>query len=135
MRSVLPRESLPKLAGVPHEEWSIRDHANVLYTLFPLDQFLLMQDHVAWIALRPVACDRTEIRLTTLAPRGEITPERKKHWARNHAITTATLEEDFDLNEAVQDGVDSGANQAHTFGRYEGALHSFNRQVEAKLGR
>lgn len=133
MRSVLPRESLPELADVPREQWSIRDHANVLYTLFPLDQFLLMQDHVAWISGRPLAHDRTELRLTTLAPAGEITPQREAHWTRNHAITTATLEEDFELNEAVQDGVTSGANAAHTFGRYEGALNRFNLEVEARL--
>lgn len=133
MRSVLPRESLTSLADVPREDWSIREHANVLYTVFPTDQFLLMQDHVAWVAFRPVAEDRTEIRLSTLAPKEEIGPEREAHWRRNHGITSTTLAEDFELNEDVQAGLSSGANAELTFGRYEGALARFNEEVEKRL--
>ncbi|MEM6498649.1 MAG: SRPBCC family protein, partial [Pseudomonadota bacterium] len=69
MRSVLPRTSLTSLHNVPREDWSIRDHTNVLYTVFPTTQFLLMQDHVGWLNFRPLGPDRTEIRLTTLAPK------------------------------------------------------------------
>lgn len=133
MRSVLPRSSLPELAGAPKEDWSIRNEANVLYTVFPTSQFLLMQDHVAWIEEIPLAHDRTRLRLSTLAPKSEITPENAEHWARNHQITMVTLAEDFDINEAVQAGLDSGANDALTFGRYEGALNAFNREVERHL--
>ncbi len=135
MRSILPRTSLGSLAEAPRDHWSIRDHANVLYTVFPTDQFLLMQDHVAWISLRPLAVDRTELRLTTLAPQSEISADNADHWARNHKITCITLAEDFDINEAVQSGLASGANSTLTFGRYEGALHTFNARVEAALGR
>ena len=131
IRSVLPRASLPSLAGTPREDWSIRDHANVLYTVFPADQFLVMSDHVAWISYWPLAPDLTEMRLVTLAPLEEITPDNDAHWARNHAITMATLAEDFDINEAVQAGLCSGANDHLTFGRYEGALERFNAEVES----
>lgn len=33
----------------------------------------------------------------------------------------------------VQERLASGANVALTFGRYEGALHRFNAEVEARL--
>lgn len=134
MRSVLPRETLPALAETPREDWSIRDHANVLYTLFATDQFLLMQDHVAWVSLQPLSAGRTQTRITTLAPKAELTPEKEAHWARNHAITLMTLAEDFEVNISVQAGLESGANDALTFGRFEGALHRFNAQIEARLG-
>ena len=133
IRSVLPRTTLESIAEQPREDWMIREHANVLYTVFPADQFLLMQDHVAWLAIRPLAVDRTEIRITTLVPRVEITEERRVHWSRNHRITAATLAEDFQINEDVQAGMNSGANRELTFGRYEGALDRFNAQVEARL--
>ncbi len=133
MRSVLPRTSLTSLGDVPRENWSIRDHANVLFTVFPTNQFLLMQDHVGWISFRPLAADRTELRLTTLAPKSEITPDRQAHWDRNHQITLTTLAEDFELNEQVQAGLASGAPDRLTFGRYEGALDRFNAEVEARL--
>jgi len=133
MRSILPRISVTELETGSDSGWSIRDHANVLYTVFPTNQFLLMQDHVAWIQLHPLAAGETEIRMTTLAPRSQITDDMADHWRRNHKITSVTLAEDFAINEAVQTGLESGANSDLTFGRYEGALHRFNEVVEAQL--
>jgi phenylpropionate dioxygenase-like ring-hydroxylating dioxygenase large terminal subunit len=133
MRSVLPRSSLPDLNGTDPAEWDIRTEANVLYTVFPTSQFLVMQDHIAWIELIPLAPDLTRLRLTTLAPRSEITPNKEEHWKRNHAITSITLNEDFEVNEEVQSGLLSGANESLTFGRYEGALDAFNREIERHL--
>ena len=133
LRSILPRTSLPDLQAMPREEWHIRDHANVLYTVFPTSQFLAMQDHISWVEVMPVSHELTRLRLTTLAPRDQITPEMEAHWARNQTITGVTLSEDFEINEAVQAGIASGANTALTFGRYEGALDTFNKEVESRL--
>ncbi len=133
MRSVLPRSTLSELTNLPREDWSIRAYANVLYSVFPTDQFLVMQDHVGWLNYRPLAAGRTEIRLTTLAPRSEITADNQAHWDQNHKITSVTLGEDFAINTQVQAGLATGANVALTFGRYEGALNRFNAEVEAHL--
>lgn len=133
MRSVLPKNSLKSLADMPQEDWNIREHSNVLYNVFPLDQFLLMEDHVAWISARPISADETELRLSTMAPKEDVTPEKMSHWKRNHQITVATLMEDFEVNAAAQSGLESGANEFLTFGRYEGALESFNKTVESFL--
>ncbi len=133
IRSVLPRSRVTLPETGDGESWSIRDHANVLYTVFPLNQFLVMQDHVAWISLNPLAPDRTEAMIVTLAPQETIAEDRMDHWRRNHKITSVTLSEDFEVNEAVQAGLASGANEFLTFGRYEGALHRFNDEVEKRL--
>ncbi|MET1412249.1 SRPBCC family protein [Roseibium sp. HPY-6] len=133
IRSVLPRATATARDPRGGDSWSIQDHANVLYTVFPLNQFLAMQDHVAWISLNPLAADRTEARIVTLAPRETIDENRMDHWRRNHRITLNTLSEDFAVNEAAQDGMASGANEFLTFGRYEGALHRFNAEVERRL--
>ncbi|MEL7100171.1 MAG: aromatic ring-hydroxylating dioxygenase subunit alpha [Pseudomonadota bacterium] len=130
LRSVLPRTSLPQLEGTPRESWRLRDHANVLYTCLPIGQFLVMQDHVAWIDAEPLAHDQTRLRLRLLAPKDTGSAE---HWARNHAITKTTLMEDFELNEAQQAGLMSGAQTHLTFGRYEGALAAFNAGVNKLL--
>ena len=135
MRPILPRNSLLGLRDMAAENWNIRDHANVLYTVFPCNQFLVMQDHVGWISMRPLAPDRIELRLTTLAPRDESTADKAAHWARNQKVTETTLNEDLSVNGAAQAGVASGANEARLFGDYEGALHAFNAQVEARLSK
>lgn len=134
MRSVLPRAGVEQLGGTDQKYWSIRKQANVLYTIFPTNQWLVMQDHVAWVSLDPISETETALRLSTLAPRDQIRDDMAEHWARNHAITRVTLTEDFEIGEAVQSGLLSGANEVLTFGRFEGALDQFNRQVADILG-
>jgi phenylpropionate dioxygenase-like ring-hydroxylating dioxygenase large terminal subunit len=124
IRSVLPRRSITGLKEQPAQRWNIREHANLLYTLFPGQSLLVQQDHVVWIQITPIAVNRTELRLTTLVP--EHTERRAEYWRRNHAFTCRTLDEDFDIAESIQAGLTSGANTELTFGRFEGALAVFN---------
>lgn len=131
MRSVLPRVTMPDLRDVPKEEWSMRDHANILYGVFPTSQFLVQQDHIVWITMEPNAVDRTTARLVTLVPKTANKP--KEYWQKNHEITVATLIEDFDLGEEIQEGFASRGNPTHILGRFEGALNRFNLMVEEML--
>ena len=133
IRSVLPRTSLPSLDPADRDSWDFRELANVVYTLFPATQILTMQDHFGWINVDPIAPGKTLIRLATVAPVEDITPENADHWKRNHAISKATLSEDFDICADIQSGLDSGANDALTYGRYEGALDRFNKEIERAL--
>ncbi len=135
MRAVLPRTSMQTLTEQARDSWRLRDHANVLYTLFPSCQLLVMQDHIVWIRSEPLSAGETEIRLVTLAPASGADAEGKDqaHWKRNHQITTMTLDEDFAIGESVQASASSGANTHMLFGRFEGALHQFNRAIERAL--
>ncbi|MEM9300760.1 MAG: SRPBCC family protein [Pseudomonadota bacterium] len=133
LRSILPRESVAGLAEAPEAEWDIRTHANVLYSLFPNTQLLVMQDHIAWIWMTPVSAAQTRLRIATLAPASEINAGQAEHWERNQAITMTTLAEDFTIGESIQAGLSSGANEDLLFGRFEGALETFNGLVDAAL--
>ena len=135
MRSVLPRKSMASLAGEARETWRLRDHANVLYTLFPANQLLVMQDHIMWIRLEPIAAGETEIRLATLAPisGADAAGKDDEHWKRNHDITTTTLDEDFAIGVGIQSNAMSGAMSQVLFGRFEGALDQLNRTIEGHL--
>ena len=131
MRSVLMRSSMHTLSSSDRTAWRLRDHANIIYTFFPLTQLLVQQDHVVWINSNPIGPDQTELRLVTLAPKSKLNEEA--YWAKNHAITTTTLAEDFAIGESIQSGLSSGANQVLTFGRFEGALKTFNDLVNSYL--
>ncbi len=134
MRSILAKRSIAELADQPVDTWRLRDHAQVLYSLFPTNQFLVQSDHFAWIQSEPVSATITRIRLSTLAPADRLESDADlAHWAKNHAITTKTLAEDFDIGESIQSGLESGANEHLTFGRFEGALGEFNRVVDGRL--
>jgi phenylpropionate dioxygenase-like ring-hydroxylating dioxygenase large terminal subunit len=133
IRSILPRSSLPTLDPADRDNWDFRELTNVVYTLFPSTQILTMQDHYALIQVEPIAPGKTLIRLATVAPAEDITSDKVDHWKRNHSITKATLTEDFDICADIQSGLESGANDALTFGRYEGALDRFNKEIEKAL--
>ena len=131
LRSILPRTSMARLSPEDKKTWRLRDHANIIYTLFPTCQLLVQQDHVVWITLQPLAAGETRLRLVTLAPADRLHEE--EHWRRNHMITRTTLTEDFVIGESIQAGTISGANDSMLFGRYEGALDQFNRTVQRFL--
>jgi phenylpropionate dioxygenase-like ring-hydroxylating dioxygenase large terminal subunit len=130
---VLAKNSLAELAGKPKDEWDIPKHCNIIFAAFPLDSFLLIEDHIAWIHLRPIDANSTEIMLTSLVPSRELTAERMPHWEQNHAITKATLMEDWRLNEGIQRGLNSGVQTEFTLGRFESALMRFNQQIDHHL--
>lgn len=131
MRSILMRSSMANLSIENREAWRLRDHAQVLYTIFPNAALLVQSDHIAWINQEALSAGQTRVRMTTLAPKAEA--HKAEHWARNHEITLVTLDEDFAIGESIQASISSGANDNMLFGRFEGALHAFNQVVEAHL--
>lgn len=133
MRSILMRTSMAKLAPETRDTWRLRDHAQVLYTLFPGSSLLVQSDHISWIQSEPIGPGKTRLRLSTLAPKAEA--EKADHWKRNHEITRVTLDEDFVIGESMQSTLSSGANEHMLFGRFEGALDAFNQAVDAYLTR
>nr|WP_070961473.1 SRPBCC family protein [Hyphomonas sp. Mor2] len=131
MRSILMRTSMANLSPETREDWRLRDHAQVLYTLFPNTALLVQKDHIAWINQEALSAGETRVRMSTLVPKEEA--ENTEHWARNHEITRVTLDEDFVIGESIQSTLSSGANSDMIFGRFEGALDAFNRVVDARL--
>ncbi len=134
MRSILAKRTLAEMPEQPDDSWRLRDHAQLLYSIFPSNQFLVQADHFAWIQAEPLSASSTLIRLSTLAPKDRLESEEDlAHWAKNHAITSKTLAEDFVIGESIQSGLETGANDHLTFGRFEGALAEFNRVVDERL--
>ncbi|MCB9592485.1 MAG: Rieske 2Fe-2S domain-containing protein [Sandaracinaceae bacterium] len=129
-RLVLVKKSLAELAGADESTWSLRAHANVLYSLFPNGALLVQPDHVAWIAFRPLAIDETEVAITMLVPPGPRSESEERHWEKNHALTLPTLAEDFAIGESIQRSLRSGANDVLRFGRYEHLLGAFHRALD-----
>ena len=134
LRSILAKRSLTELSEQPVADWRLRDHSQVLYSIFPVNQLLVQADHFAWIQLEPLSASSTRIRLSTLAPADRLESDADlAHWAKNHAITRKTLAEDFVIGESIQSGLESGANEHLRFGRFEGALADFNATVDSRL--
>ncbi len=131
-RTVLPKRQLAEIESLPPERWQLRDHTHMTYALFPSTTLLVQQDHIVWIQALPQAPDRTAIHVRTLVP---VTEKPASYWQKNHAITSATLSEDFAMAESIQAGLASGANRVLRFGRNEGALTEFRQVVKKACSR
>ncbi|MEL6367769.1 MAG: SRPBCC family protein [Pseudomonadota bacterium] len=136
LRSILAKRTLTELRDQPQDYWQIRDHAQVLYGIFPLNQWLVQSDHFVWVQSEPLHAQQTRIRISTLAPADNTqSDEDLEHWRKNHQITMDTLTEDFTIGESIQSGLQTGANDELTFGRFEGALAAFNQCIDETLSR
>ncbi|MCB9746049.1 MAG: Rieske 2Fe-2S domain-containing protein [Alphaproteobacteria bacterium] len=132
LRSVLPRRSVAALAELPEDQWRIREHTHLVYTLHPNAMLLLQRAHFDLVLLRPLAVDRTQVEVWTLGP-SPASPEQQGYLEKNHAISVRTLDEDFVLAEQIQRGLATPANTHLRFGRFEGALTDWHRQLEGLL--
>ena len=134
IRSILAKKTLTELADTPREHWRVRDHAQVLYTVFPSSAFLVQSDHVFWLQMEALSPSSTRIRMHTLVPKDRAQSVNDlAHWQKNHHISVATLTEDFEIGEKIQLGLDSGANTDLLFGRFEGALAALNATIKQAL--
>jgi len=129
-RLIFPKTSIVGLKETPQEQWSLRQHANVLYVLFPNTMVLVQPDHMGVFHGYPDGIDGVAVDAYTLLPEAPETDKARAYWQKNIDILFGALAEDFDMAESVQAGVRSGANEQVTFGRFEQGLGWFHDTVE-----
>ena len=129
LRTAFPKRSIRELPARPTSEWRLREHANVLYHLFPNTLALIQPDHVSMFHAWPLGPARTLVQSYTLVPEPPVTEKAQRYWDANNAILYGATDEDFALGESIQRGLASGANTELTFGAFEHALTHFHTQV------
>lgn len=138
-RSVLAKESVKSVLELGEEKQNIREHANILYSLFPMNSILVQPDHFAVILNTPLTAGKTHVKIQTFVPRDAPKTEKMNaHWQANFDFTLKTLREDFVLAEQIQKGMETGATNELYFGRFEDALtrlHELNNDMIAGLDR
>jgi phenylpropionate dioxygenase-like ring-hydroxylating dioxygenase large terminal subunit len=133
LRNVFPKQSIAALAHQPEPSWRLREHANVLYVLFPSTLVLVQPDHSAVLHILPLAVDRTRLCSYAVIPEPPAHDKARAHWDANMKILYSAVDEDFALGTTIQAGLASGANEALHFGAFEHALTRFHAQVDAAI--
>lgn len=133
-RVVMPTKALAANANSSEQPLSLHDCSHTLFLLMPGVAMLVQKEHVELIQFRPISVDKTEISVTTLIPESADLEDDKQraHWQKNHDITNATLNEDWELGVSIQASINSGGLPYLQYGQNEWALHEFN-QVIAQL--
>ena len=133
LRNVFPKRTVVELAEQPEAQWRLREHANVLYVLFPNTLVLVQPDHSAVLHVHPLAVDRTRLQSYAVIPEAPTSDKARGHWDANMRILYSAVDEDFALGEGIHRNLGSGANEALTFGAFEHALTRFHAQVDAAI--
>jgi phenylpropionate dioxygenase-like ring-hydroxylating dioxygenase large terminal subunit len=129
LRNVFPKRSIRTLAGTAEADWKLREHANVLYHVFPNTLVLVEPDHAHVLHVWPSGPGTASIRAYMVVPSSPASEKAQRYWQANADILYRATDEDLAMGESIQRGLDSGANRDVIFGAFEHALAHFHREV------
>lgn len=105
----------------------VRRRLTFVYHLFPNVMVATFPGQVLVVVLDPIAVDRTNVVTYALRPAREPDDARA---AANPDLVNSGGAEDFAVARTVQHGLASGANTHLRFGRFEGAIAHFHRELD-----
>lgn len=134
-RVTYPFKRIEKLARLAPAERCLKGYVTYVYHLFPNVLVTVLSSHTNIVVLEPVTAGRTRVITYVLTNTGGGDDEQ--------AIAAATRDADFVSNtgaaedraivSAIQRGIDGGASDVFTFGRFESAIVHFHRELDAAL--
>jgi phenylpropionate dioxygenase-like ring-hydroxylating dioxygenase large terminal subunit len=133
MRVAAAKRSLTELETRPREDWRIREHAVVLYQLFPSTVLIYGQDHCSVFTTFPVSVEESVMHLTLLVDPQERQRKPESYWKATGDMLQTALAEDFAIAEGIQRNFHSGANRRQTFGKFEKALGWYHHEIDRAL--
>jgi phenylpropionate dioxygenase-like ring-hydroxylating dioxygenase large terminal subunit len=136
-RLVVARRSVADLRHRPEEEWSLLEHAVVLWCLFPNTVLIHQIDHVEVVQAYPGSAGAGSARIVfSLYTPEPATDERvRRHFQANFDLLVETVQnEDFRVCEDIQRGFHVAADASVVYGRNEPGLAHYHRMIKATLG-
>ncbi len=134
VRGVFPKRTIAEALARPPGSWPLREHANVLYFVFPNALVLVEPDHAGVLLLDPTDPHHTVLRTFLLVPEPPATEKAERYWQKNHDLLLGAVLEDVKLGEGIQAGMRAGAVREVRFGRFEHGLRYFAESVDRRIG-
>jgi phenylpropionate dioxygenase-like ring-hydroxylating dioxygenase large terminal subunit len=133
-RVTFPFQRIRKLAELPAEERRVEGSLTYVYQLFPNAIVTMLSHHTVFLILEPVSLGETRVVTYLLSNRPASDPTSTADAERDAAFVNQTGgAEDAAMVSAIQKGMASGANESFLFGRYEGAIAHFHRELDRIL--
>jgi phenylpropionate dioxygenase-like ring-hydroxylating dioxygenase large terminal subunit len=135
IRAINARRTLLEARAHPLDTGDIRQVATPSYLVYPNTTLVLHPDYLSVIIAIPIAPERTRFIHEMLIPGAPKTEAEKEHWAKSFALIDrgVFLAEDLAAVEAMQRGIESGANESLLFGELEHAAHWFHESLDRDL--
>jgi phenylpropionate dioxygenase-like ring-hydroxylating dioxygenase large terminal subunit len=132
IRALTARRPLLEADPAAFDSVDLRQLATPSYTIFPSTTMVLHPDFLSVIYATPLAPNRTRFDHTMLIADPPRTDTESEHWARSFALIDEGVfaREDIAAVEAMQRGVESGANRTLLFGELEYAALWFHERLD-----
>jgi len=133
VRHAVPLPNVLELRDQDPEKWEYRPHFMDQNYLFPANFVQVMTDHVfvhTIIPTGPGTCVFQCMMLINEAPNNE---KAERYWKKNHDLVRVVFNEDFEIGEGIQKGLETGANRSFVFGKYECGLHFGQKSIDDAL--
>ena len=131
-RITYPFRRIKKLATVPPAKRKVEGLLTYVYHLFPNVLVTILSRHTNVVILEPLGVARTRQITYTLAndPGAAALAEAKRD---RDFVGNTGAQEDLAVVTSIQKSIGSGANEAFTFGHFEGCIVHFHRTLDAVL--
>ncbi len=135
-RVIFPFRRIEKLKEGFPDPLNLDGMLTDVYQLFPNTVIAKLSYHTTVLILEPISVARTRV-LSYSLTRGQGSPAEKLERAIKDAdfVEKTGQVEDRDIVCAIQRGLETGANEALTFGKFEGAIIHFHERLREALAR
>lgn len=133
VRHAVPLPSVLELRDQAPETWEYRSYFMDQNYLFPANFVQVMTDHVYVHTIIPTGPGTCVFQCMMLIPEAPQTEKAEGYWQKNYDLIRVVFNEDFEIGEGIQKGLDTGANTHFVFGKYECGLHFGQKSIDDAL--
>lgn len=130
-RVTFPFRRIEAMRDVPAGERRIDGVVTTVHHVFPNVIIARLSHHTTMVVIEPISVDQTNVVSYLLSNRPA--EDGATRAAKDTDFVRIGLREDREMAGAVQRGLASGANDVLEFGRFEGAIVHFHRQLTDEL--
>ena len=133
VRHSVPLWKIRDLKNQPPEKWNYREYFMTQNYLFPCNFVQVMTDHVYIHTIIPTGQGKCVFKCMMLISEPANDEKAKKYWEKNYNVVKEVFDEDFEIGEAIQYGLETDANENFVFGKYECGLHWGQKAIDDAL--
>lgn len=133
VRHAVPLTKVSELKDIDQKDWEYRPYFMTQNYLFPANFIQVMTDHIYVHTIIPTGPGTCVFQCMMLIAEAPQTDKAERYWKKNYEIIRTVFNEDFEIGENIQKGIDSGANQSFIFGKNECTLHYGQNTLEDAL--
>jgi phenylpropionate dioxygenase-like ring-hydroxylating dioxygenase large terminal subunit len=132
IRAVAPKRTVASLSASDRGSWRLREHATLLYVLFPNTCVFVEKKHISVLRVIPDGPAASLVHISHLVASADL--KLRDFWDTNIDIFMSAVNEDLAICESMTRGMaGSYADDEIQFGRNEGACARFRQVVDACL--